>query len=300
MTWQTARGYCWARALRMLGERPGTTLLAVVFAGLAIALPGCLFMFAQSVWPVVGSQPVAELSAFVEPGATAADVKALTGRLAAMDGVAAVRLITRQQAWNELQRRAKDPQALPEFKANALPDVLVAEFAPGVAPSVVESAMGSAAKLARVESVQGDVVWYRRLASLSRLGRHALVPLGAMVGFLVLAVVLGVVRVAATIEPSELRLLEQIGAEPEFMRRPFVYAGAVTLGIAAAVSLGLVAAVRLVAAPTLAELGREFGLVLVVGYPPWPVIVAFFAGCVLTGAGAAYYFAGRSIARALA
>lgn len=299
MTWQTARGFCWARAMRMLGERPGTTLLAVLVAGLALAVPAGAFIFAQALWPAGGAQPVAEMSAFVAVGTPPADVKALSARIGALDGVAAVRQISREQAWSELQRRSKDAQALPEPRLNVLPDILAVEFVPGTSPSAVEAAASATAKLPRVESVQAELGWYRRLTTLTRAATRAAVPLLVVVGALILAVVLGAVRLATGIESRELRVLEQIGADGSFMRRPFVYAGATILGVAAAASLGLVAAARFAAAPTVAELAREFGLELTVGFLPWPLVVAFLAGCVLMGAGAGHYFAGRSIDRAV-
>jgi cell division transport system permease protein len=299
MTWQTARGYSWGRAMRMLGERQGTTLLSVLVAGLALAVPACAFMFARAFWPSAGGQPVAEISAFVTAGTAPADVKALSARISSLEGVAAVTLISREQAWNELQRRSKDAQALPEPRLNALPDILVAEFAPGTAPSAVEAALKAAIRLPRVESVQGDLDWYRRLLTLTRAASRAAVPLLTVVGVLIAAIVLGAVRLAAVIEPRELRVLEQIGAEGSFIRRPFVYAGATILGIAAAIALGLTAAARALAAPTVAELAREFGLEVSLGFPPWPLVVAFIAASVLIGAGAAHYFAVRSIARAV-
>src|SRR5262245_55790265 len=141
MSWQTARGYCWARAMRMLGERPAITFFGVFVVALALALPGCVFMLTQMVQPAVGRLPAAEVTAFVVPGTGASEVKALAGRLEAIDGVARVRLIPRDQAWAELQRRARDAQALSEVKPNPLPDTIVVEFAPRLASVSVDAAV---------------------------------------------------------------------------------------------------------------------------------------------------------------
>jgi len=47
MNWRTARGYCWERALRMLGERPAATFIGMAVAALVLALPGFGFMLAR-------------------------------------------------------------------------------------------------------------------------------------------------------------------------------------------------------------------------------------------------------------
>ena len=300
MSWQTARGYCWARGMRMLGERPALTFGGVLVGALALALPGCIFMLAQMLAPVVSRLPVAEVTAFVAPGTGAAEVKALTSRLEVMDGVVRVRLIPREQAWAELQRRMRDGQAFTEIKPNPLPDALAVEFAPRTAVPTVEATVAAMRKQPRVESIQADVEWYRRLSGLLQVTAGLLVPVALVVALLVILATVGLVRQLAVIDSAELRLLDQIGAETDFIRRPFVYAGTALLGLAAAAGLGLMAAARVLANPPLEELGRLFGLELGLGYPPWPLILAFVAGCLLLGAGAGNFFAGRQIALAKA
>ncbi len=298
MSWQTARGYSWSRALRLLGDRTGITLLAVLVAGLALAIPIVVFILAQAVGTTPLGKPVAEISLFVSAGTGTSETKALSTRVGALDGVANVRQVSGEQAWAELQRRSKETQKMPDGRGSALPDILVVEFVPGVAPQVVEAAANAASKLPKVESVQADLAWYRRLAVLWRSLASALAPAAIVTGVLLLAVILGAVHVTARMETDELRVLDQIGAGQDFMRRPFVYAGAVTLGVAAAAALGWTALVQALASPRLAELGREFGLELVLALPPWPLAVAFFSACVLLGAVSGYYFAGRSLRQA--
>jgi len=71
--------------------------------------------------------------------------------------------------------------------------------------------------------------------------------------------------------------LDQIGAEPDFVRRPFIYAGALLLGVGAAGALGLLALARALANPPLAELGGLFGIQLQLGFLPWPLLLSFVA-----------------------
>ena len=296
MTWQAARGYCWDRALRMLGERSLATLSGVVLAAIALAVPGFCFMLAQAGGLGIGRLPVAEISVFVTSGTGSADLKALAGRIETLEGVARAQLLARDQAWADLQRRAG--QATGEIRSNPLPDVFAVEFAPQATPAAVEAAAATIGKLPRVDSVQTDLDWYRRLVGLVRATTAVLASSGALVGLLVLVVVIGLVRVLATVEPAELRLLDQIGAERDFMRRPFVYAGGLLTGLASAGALGLLAAARVAVNPPLAELGKLLGIELQLRFPPWPLILAFVAACLLIGAGAGAMFGGRQMAAA--
>jgi len=284
--------------MRMLGERPAITFLGVLVVALALALPGCVFMLTQALRPAVSRLPAAEITAYVAPGTGASEVKALAARLEAIEGVARVKLIPRDQAWAELQRRARDNQALAEVKPNPLPDAIVVEFAPRLASASVDTAVAAVAKQPRVESVQADLEWYRRVLVLIQTTTNLLLPVAAIVALLVLVVVLGLIRSVAVVDAAELRLLDQIGAEVEFMRRPFVYAGATLLGISAAACLGLLALACMLANPALAELGRRFGFELQLGYPPWPLIVSFVAASLLIGASAGSSFGAKQIALA--
>ena len=296
MTWHTTGGYCWDRALRMLGERSLATFSGVVLAAIALAVPGFCFMLAQAGGLGIGRLPVAEISVFVAPGTGSADLKALAGRIETLDGVAHTHVLARDQAWADLQRRAG--QATSDIRSNPLPDVVAVEFVPQATPSAVEAAAATIGKLPRVDTVQTDLEWYRRLVGLVKATAAVLASSGTLVGLLVFVVVIGLVRVLATVEPAELRLLDQIGAERDFMRRPFVYAGGLLTGMAAAGALGLLAAAQVAVNPPLAELGRLLGIELQLHFPPWPLILAFVAACLLVGAGAGAVLGERQMAAA--
>jgi cell division transport system permease protein len=298
MSWRTARGFCWDRAVRMLSERPIRTLLGVIVAALALALVVGAFVLTQSLMPVIGRLAVAEATAFVAAGAGSSDVKALSATLEAIDGVARVKLLSREQAWTDLQRRGREGQTFGEIRPNPLPDALVVYFKPYASPALVATTVATMSKQPRVEAVQADLEWYRRLILLLHAAAWLVGPVSVIVSLLVFVVVFGVVRRFAVVDPAELRLLDQIGAEPDFMRRPFVYAGAILLGLAAAGSLGLVAVGRHFASPGLMELGGAFGVTIRLDYPPGPLLIAFVAACLLLGAGLGYGLGGRQIARA--
>jgi len=298
MSWKTARGFCWARAMRILSERGFLTLAGVVLTAMALALPAGAFMLMQALGPALGRLPTAEVTAYVASGTGPSELKSLSSRLETIEGVARVRLIPREQAWADLQRRAREGQGFAEVRPNPLPDALVVEFAAGAQPAVISAAVAVMSKQPRVEMVQAEVEWYGRVVLLRQTFRDLMIPVALIVSLLVVVVTLGLVWRSAIIDIAELQLLDQIGVEEDFIRRPFVYSGAVLLGLAAAGSLGLVVAGRFLANPRLIELGRLFGVEIAVGYPPWPLVVAFVAGCVLIGAAAGYMWGGRQIVRA--
>jgi len=112
----------------------------------------------------------------------------------------------------------------------------------------------------------------------------AFAVLASAVTLLLLVLLVGVVRSAVAMEAQETRVLQQIGADPDFVRMPCVYGGALIFGLGAAACLGLLAAAQAVGNPLLAEVGEAFGGVeLQLVYPAWPLVLSFVALCLLCG-----------------
>jgi cell division transport system permease protein len=161
---------------------------------------------------------------------------------------------------------------------NPLPDAIVVELAPG------EDLAKRADQLANVlrqwqgvDIVQLDSAWVQRLEALLRFGRIGLLLLALSVMLVVLATVFNTVRMQALSQREEIGVARLVGATESFVRRPFLYLGALTCSLAALISLGIA---RLTLAPlndALASLARtydaEFALTL-----PTPLVLT---ACVL-------------------
>jgi len=115
----------------------------------------------------------------------------------------------------------------------------------------------------KVEHVQLDSAWVRRLDALVRLGRTATLLLGVLLGAGLIAICFSIIRMQTLTHRSEIEVSELLGATDGFIQRPFLYYG-VLLGLG-----GGVAAWLLVAAATawlrgpLGELARLYDLNLV-------------------------------------
>lgn len=285
MNWNTARGYCWDRALRLLGGQPARTTAAIVLIAVALVVPGLALMAGQMLAPFADRMPVAEAIVFVASRTPNSELKALHARVEAIDGVAQVSLVPRDEAWAQLQKRAAGAKTAAEFGANPLPDVLIAQFASRIDPSVVEAGAAALRRQPRVESVQADLDWYRRYFSLTKVALAAFGAVAIAVTLLLAVLVTGLVSGLVTIDRTEVTLLYQIGADADFVRMPSLYAGALIFGLGAAGGLGLLGAIRLVANPALAQLGEAFGEVsLGLPFPNWPLVVAFVALWLICGA----------------
>jgi cell division transport system permease protein len=256
--------------LRRLLAQPISSLTNLFVIALALALPLLGASFLISIEPVAKQVSVTpELTVFlkIDAASTAAEQLARRVRDEHAEQIVKVRVITKQRALEDLRANPAWEQALKVLPVNPLPDAIVIELAPG------EDLAKRADQLANilrkwqgVDLVQLDSAWVQRLEALLRFGRIGLLLLALSVMLVVLATVFNTVRMQALSQREEIGVARLVGATESFVRRPFLYLGALTCTLAALISLGIA---RLALTPlndALASLARtydaEFSLTL--------------------------------------
>jgi cell division transport system permease protein len=191
--------------------------------------------------------------------------------------------VSRESALAELARRSGLSGPLGELKANPLPDVLVVTLANGTPPATIDATAATIRKLPRVDIVQLDSAWFRKLAAIGRTGLIAGSFVGGILLLLVALILIGAVRLLASASSDETRLLRLVGADEGFVSRPYVYIGGLTLMFSAVLAIGAVALILWALNPELTELARlyaaQFGLPML----PIPVLVGAVVIALLVG-----------------
>jgi cell division transport system permease protein len=273
MNLASPRSYALHRALRLMARRPGTLLLAVVLCAGALTLPLFAVTVASGLRTLATQVSFApELSVFVSPAAGAQEIKTLQARIEAQAGVMQARHVSRESALVELTQRSGLSGLLGELKANPLPDVLVVTLPTGTPPASVDATAAAIRKLPRVDAVQLDSAWYRKLAAIGRTGLIAGSFVGAVLLLLVALILIGAVRLLASASTEETRLLRLVGADERFVSRPYIYIGGLTLTLSAAIAIGAVALILWALNPQLSELARLYGVQLSLPMLPIPVL----------------------------
>jgi cell division transport system permease protein len=273
------------QAVRLLARRPWTTLASALFCGLALYLPLLAATWADAVAAAADRFKLApEISLFVAAGAGSAEIKTLMSRVESVAGVVRVEWISREAGLAQLRQRAPVGSSLPELTPSVIPDVVVAKLDPGLRPGDLGTAAAAMRKLPRVEAVHFDGDWHRKLGAALHAGLAVLLVIGGWAVALVAAVLIGAVRLQAGGAASELRLLQLVGADRSFIRRPYIYGGAVVLFMGGMVALALVVATTHFLGPLLAELAQAYEGNFTLAPPALPTVVALLAGCLVFGA----------------
>ena len=268
--------YALAVTLRRLISQPISSLTNLLVIALALSLPLLGASLLVSIEPVARKVSVTpELTIFLKTDAasTAAEQMAKRIRSEHAHQVSGVRIIPKDRALKDLRENPAWEQALKVLPNNPLPDAVVVAFTPG------EDLAARADELARVwrswpnvDLVQLDSAWVQRLEALLRFGKVGLLLLALSVMLVVLATVFNTVRMQALSQREEIGVARLVGATEGFVRRPFLYLGALTCTLAALISIGVARGALMPLNDALASLARSYDAEFTLALPSIPVL----------------------------
>jgi cell division transport system permease protein len=262
-------------SLGRIVHQPFATLMTMGVIAVALALPLFLSLLLQNARIATGGWNEAyDLSVYMDKRASAARAQALVKQLKTRGDIAAVRLITADQALVEFRSDSGFGKALDELSENPLPDTLVVTpTLKASTPQGTETLKTAIAAMSDVQAVQIDTEWVKRLRAILELLRRVVLLTGALLGVGIVLIVSNTIRLDILNRRAEIEVMKLVGASDGFTRRPFLYSG-IWYGLGGGLlSLVLVAIASVVLARPVAQLaflyGSDFqlqGLKLVSGF----------------------------------
>jgi cell division transport system permease protein len=253
-------------SLGRIVNQPFATLMTMGVIAVALALPLFLNLLLTNVRTATGNWNDAfDLSVYMDKKAGAVRVQTLAKQLRQRDDVAAVRVITAEQAMAEFRTDSGFGKALDALSDNPLPDTLVVTPTLGAStPQGTEALRGAVAALSDVQSVQLDTEWVKRLRAMLDIVRRVILLTGALLGAGVVLIVGNTIRLDILNRRTEIEVMKLVGASDGFARRPFLYGGVwygLGGGLMALILVGVAAAVLARPVESLAKLyGSQFHL----------------------------------------
>jgi cell division transport system permease protein len=214
-------------SLGRIVHQPVSALMTMGVIAVALALPLFLSLLLQNARSATGNWNEAyDLSVYMDKKAGAARVQALAKQLRQRGDVAAVRLITAEQALAEFRSDSGFGTALDALEDNPLPDTLV--VTPTLAastPQGTESLKAAIAAMSDVQTVQIDTEWVKRLHAMLDLLRRVVLLTGGLLGIGIVLIVSNTIRLDILNRRAEIEVMKLVGASDGFTRRPFLYTG---------------------------------------------------------------------------
>lgn len=258
--WLHAHGEALAQTVRQFWRRPVAAFLSVVVIGVGLLFPvGGYIVMAnlKALAGAAGTDP--QISVFLESDAAAAERAEIERRLRQEPGVRNFRFVGKDAALKALQARTGSGDLMAGLASNPLPDTYF--VTPREASPVAQARLADSARnWPKVAEVDVDAVWSERLRMLANTGDIVVLGLGIVLGLAMLAISFNTIRLQVLTRTEEIAVLRLFGATPSYVRRPFLYFGALQ-GFAAGLFAWVVAGGSLLwIEPRLAALLDAYGL----------------------------------------
>ena len=203
-----------------------TSLLVWLLIGIALALPGALYLLQVNLTAVAAQwQGRPGISVYMQVGLAGDAVQALADDLAKDPLVARVLVVTAEDALREFQQYAGVSDALAHIGTNPLPASLRISLVDGTKPAAFDQLARRIKAAAGVDQVAIERTWLERLEAMSGVVRRLGWMLAGLFALGAVLVSATSVRLAIESRLAELRVLKLVGGTDAYVRRPFLYLG---------------------------------------------------------------------------
>ena len=295
--WREQHLYSFFSSLGRLAARPWATMLTLAVLSFALALPLLFWLLLDNARDLSGRiEDARAISVFLKPDIDAAAANRLAERLRGNEQVGAVLVKSAEQGLEEFRSRAGFADALKVLHYNPLPALLI--VSPRTAASgdattaLVEQLRGDSA----VDLVQYDAQWRQRLSAILHLAERGATVLAGLLALAALLVIGNTVRLDIQGRAEEIAVMQLLGADDGFVRRPFLYTGLWYGMLAGVMSLMLILIVEIVLAAPLAALTASYYHRFDVHALPPAAMLAALGASILLGWLGAFIAASRHIA----
>jgi cell division transport system permease protein len=208
-----------------LARSPLATCFTVLVIGIALTLPAALGLAVVSVRDATGGfSDAITVSVYLKPDVAVDKARQLAATLRQRSGVAAVKLVTSQQAEKSMREQGWGEE-LDALGENPLPHGLLVTPDAGADAAALEPLVRHIEAWPEVDQVKADGAWVQRLNALMELLRKVVVGASVLLGAGVLAVIGNTVRLEIFNRRAEIEVTKLVGGSNAFVRRPFLYTG---------------------------------------------------------------------------
>ena len=204
---------------------PASSIMTVLVIAIALSLPAGLSVLLDNLRAVTsGWDGNAHLSAFLHMDIDESRQRALASDWLSRDDVLRTEVITRDEALEEYKLLSGFGDALDALPENPLPPLIIV-YPRSTSPAALERLQQALSESPKVDVVQLDLEWVRRLYAMIDLGERIIGALALALALAVVLVVVNTIRLAIESRREEIVVVKIVGGTDGFVRRPFLYTG---------------------------------------------------------------------------
>jgi len=240
ISWLRHQKHALTAALHRLHAQPVATLLTALAMGVAISLPSGLYLGLGHLGRLAGELPAQpEISVYLDAGVSAAQKQAIATRLKQPD-IALARYVSKNEALATLSASQDLADITAGLTQNPLPDTWVVrpQASSHEALARVAADLG---KLPGVAESHLDSQWADRLQAALAIGRTGVWLLAGLFAIALAAISGNAIRAQVLARRDEILVSRLIGATDRYIRRPFLYLGALQGLLGGLAAIGVLA-----------------------------------------------------------
>ncbi|AGH80503.1 cell division ABC transporter component permease FtsX [Psychromonas sp. CNPT3] len=211
-----------------LWKTPLATFMTVLVLGIALSFPSVFHVFYKNIERVTAQwDRASEISLFLEKDISEKRIQVLINKLGMYDDIASITYISSYQALEEFKEMSGFSKALSYLDENPLPAVLV--VIPNNESMDIVSSKLLVEKLKNeqeVNLVRLDLDWIEKVQAIVALLVDIVVTVALLLLISILLIMSNTIRLNILNQRTEIEVLQLVGATNNFIRRPFLYAGA--------------------------------------------------------------------------
>lgn len=240
-SWLMAHAQALHRALRHLARQPAVTTLSVLVIGIALALPLSFQIFIENTLRAVkGIDTDPQLNIYLQTSASLDEARQVETRLKSNPAISSVRFISREAALQEMKSVGHLTDLLVNLDSNPLPHAFSVR-PKSSQPGDFTALRTTLLTLPKVEFVVADFEWAQKWARFATFAERLVWGIAILLAGAVVFVTGNTIRLQIFTRRDEIEVSRLIGATRRFIRRPFLYFGAIQGLLAGCVALVIVA-----------------------------------------------------------
>lgn len=204
------------------------SLMTLFVIAIALALPGGLYLAVGALSALterLAARPQATL--YLEDATSLDRARGLASELGEDSRIVRAALLDRDTALAEFSASVGLGDALAVLEANPLPHAIELEIDPArTEGGAGDELLAELRKIPEVSDAEFDIAWLKRLQAITALAEHAVLLLATLLGLGVLLIVGNAIRAGIYNRRDEIEVAMLCGATDAFVRRPFLYSGA--------------------------------------------------------------------------
>lgn len=289
--WLIQQNYAFKSALRRLYTQPFSSLANLFVISVILVVPLLSASVLMSLKPITNKLSIqTEITLFAKQDISNQQLNNLAQDIQDQyqEVVANVNMVNKEMALESLKGLAAWDTAINALDSNPLPDVLIVTLKENINQTKIANDLYEQwSNLEYIDNVQLDQDWIKQLSNIINFLQVALFTLSIGFAVVIISTVFNTVRMQAMSLHDEIAVMRTVGATESFVRRPFLYLGALIGLISSLIAIATTKIIIIISANFIDGFGQLYGTSLKVQLPSLNIILLALLMVVLLSAIAA-------------